>query len=154
MKKKIILVSVVAALGASYAFAQAGPQPDPGTVIATSNSSMLVKMTSSMSTTRSKPGDVVTGEVIDPRELRGAVVEGKIERADHDILNFSFDTVRAEGKTYPIQSRLVSITSSKGNEGRDDLDQRIRIEGAGIIAYGVNSALDEGAEVRVTAWKK
>jgi hypothetical protein len=48
----------------------------------------------------------------------------------------------------------MSITSSKGNEGRDDLDQRVRIEGVGIIAFGTKTALDEGAEVRVTAWKK
>jgi hypothetical protein len=48
----------------------------------------------------------------------------------------------------------VSVTSSKGNEGRDDLDQRIRIEGAGLIAFGIDSALDEGAEVRISAWKK
>jgi hypothetical protein len=115
---------------------------------------MLVKMTTSISTTSSKPGDVVTGEVIDPRQLRGAVVEGTVDRADHAILSFSFNTVRVGGNAYPIQSKLVSITSSKGNEGRDDLDQRVRIEGVGIIAFGTKTALDEGAEVRVTAWKK
>jgi hypothetical protein len=89
----------------------------------------------------------------DPRELRGARVERTVDRADHDILSFSFHTIWIGDKSYPIQSRLVSVTSSHGNEGRDDLDQRVRIEGAGIIAYGVSTALDEGAEVRITAWK-
>ena len=56
--------------------------------------------------------------------------------------------------TWPVQSRIVSVTSSKGNEGRDDLDQRIRIEGVGIIAFGQTTALDEGAEVRMTLWRK
>jgi hypothetical protein len=153
MKLKIAL-SVAASLCGSYALAQSDPRPEPGSVIATSNSSMLVKMTTSMSTTTSKPGDPIAGEVIDPRELRGARVQGKVERADHDILAFSFDKVIADGKTFPIQSKLVSVTSSKGNEGRDDLDQRIRIEGAGLIAFGIDSALDEGTEVRISAWKK
>ncbi len=153
MKTKIILV-LATTLCASYAFGQAAPRPDPATVIASQNSSMLVKMTSAENTTTSKPGDPVTGELIDPNTLRGATVEGKIDRADHDVLAFSFDVLHIDGKTFPIQSKLVSITSSAGNEGRDDLNQRIRIEGAGIIAYGVTTALNEGAEVRITAWKK
>lgn len=146
--KRIILVLI------ALLFPAAALAADPASVLATSNSSFLVKMTSSMSTTSSKPGDKITGELIDPAKLRGAVVEGTVERADHDILNFSFTTVRIGDKTYPIQSQIVSITSSKGNEGRDDLDQRVRIEGAGIIAFGVSTVLDEGAEVRLTAWKK
>jgi len=149
--KPIILI-LGALLYPTCALAQEGPRG--AITIPESNSSMLVKMTTSISTTSSKPGDVVTGEVIDPRQLRGAVVEGTVDRADHAILSFSFNTVRVGGKAYPIQSKLVSITSSKGNEGRDDLDQRVRIEGAGIIAFGTRTALDEGAEVRVTAWKK
>lgn len=149
--KSIFLVPI-ALLCATPAFGQEG-QNDPS-YIAASNSSMLVKMNTSISTTASKVGDPITGEIIDPRQLRGAVVEGTVDRADHAILAFSFHTVRVNGKAYPIQSKLVSITSSKGNEGRDDLDQRVRIEGVGIIAFGTKTALDEGAEVRVTAWKK
>lgn len=150
MKPAILVLAAL--LFSTRAFAQRAA--DPGAEIADSNSSFLVKMTSSMSTTGSKPGDVVTGEVIDPVPLRGAHVEGTVDRADHDILSFSFHTLAFRGKSYPIQSKLVSITSSKGNEGRDDLDQRIRMEGAGLIAYGTTTALDEGAEVRVSAWKK
>lgn len=149
---KTLILLPLALLGAASALAQEGPSEK--IVIADANSSMLVKMTTSMSTTTSKVGDRVAGVLIDPRQLRGAQIEGAVERSDHNILSFAFDTIRIEGKTYPIQSRLVSVTSSKGNEGRDDLDQRIRIEGVGIIAFGVNSALDEGAEVRITAWKK
>lgn len=147
-----IILLPAALLCAAPIFAQEGASDK--VVIAESNSSLLVKMTSSLGTATSKAGDVVTGEVIDPRELRGAHAEGTVHRADRSILDFSFHTLRAGGKTYPIRSRLVSITSSKGNEGRDDLDQRIRIEGVGIIAFGTSTALDEGAEVRLTAWKK
>jgi hypothetical protein len=149
---KTFILMPLALLGTAPALAQEGP-PEK-IVIAEANSSMLVKMTTSMSTTTSKVGDRVAGMLIDPRQLRGAQIEGAVERSDHNILSFAFDTIRIDGKAYPIQSRLVSVTSSKGNEGRDDLDQRIRIEGVGIIAFGVHSALDEGAEVRITAWKK
>jgi len=153
MKKAMIVLA--AALCATGALAQEnGREKEGAAALADANSSMLVKMTSSMSAATSKVGDPVTGELIDPRELRGARVEGTVDRADHDILSFSFHTIWIGDKSYPIQSRLVSVTSSHGNEGRDDLDQRVRIEGAGIIAYGVSTALDEGAEVRITAWKK
>ena len=151
MKKTILILAT--SLYATCAFAQDSAK-EGAAALAESNSSMLVKMTSSMSAATSKVGDPVTGELIDPRELRGAKVEGSVDRADHDILSFSFHTIWIGDKRYPIQSRLVSITSSRGNEGQDDLGQRIRIEGAGIIAYGVSTALDEGAEVRITAWKK
>lgn len=123
-------------------------------VVSPMNSSMLVKMNSSISSTASKPGDRITGMLIDPRELRGVVIEGKVDRADHAILGFSFDRIIVGGKVIPIQSHLVSLTSSKGNEGRDDLDNRVRIEGVGIIAFGTATAVDEGAEVRITAWKR
>jgi len=44
--------------------------------------------------------------------------------------------------------------SSKGNAGQDDLGQRIRIAGGGLIAYGITIAVDEGAEIRFVAWEK
>lgn len=153
MKKNMFVLA--AALYATCASAQeSGPEKEGVAAFADANSSMLVKMTSSMSAATSKVGDPVTGELIDPRELRGARVEGTVDRADHDILGFAFDTIWIGNKSYPIQSRLASITSSRGNGGQDDHGQRIRIEGAGIIAYGVSTALDQGAEVRITAWKK
>jgi hypothetical protein len=150
MKSNILLLGAL--MLPSNALAQEGPAEGP--VIAASNSTMLVKMTNSASSTDSKPGDKVTGILIDPRDLRGATVEGMVIRADHAILNFAFDTLHHQGKTYRMQSRLVSVTSSKGNDGMDDLDQRLRIEGVGIIAYGTRTAIDEGAEIRITAWQK
>jgi hypothetical protein len=147
--RSIILLTL---LCASSALAQPGARAP--FALAETNSSFLVKMNSSMSTTSSKVGDVITGQVIDPVSARGGEVQGKVDRADHAILAFSFDTLRLDGKTYDVQSRIVSITSSAGNEGQDDKGQRVRIEGVGIIAYGTATALDEGAEVRLTVWKK
>jgi hypothetical protein len=147
-----IILLLICAFCASSAFAQ--PRVREKFVLAETNSSFLVKMNTSMSTTSSKVGDAITGQVIDPVSARGGKVEGIVDRADHAILGFSFHTLRLDGKTYPVQSRIVSLTSSAGNEGRDDLDNRVRIEGAGIIAYGTAVAVNEGAEVRLTIWRK
>jgi len=149
---KAIILTLFALLYASCAFARGGPGDVPA--IAASNSGVLVKMTSGMSSTTSKPGDPVTGEIIDPVSLRGARLDGKVDRADHSILKFSFQTLVVGGKRYPVQTQLTSIVNSKGDEGQDDLEQRIRIEGGGIIAYGTATTLDEGAEVHMSLWKK
>jgi hypothetical protein len=149
---KAIILTLIAVLYATCAFARGGP--GDAAPIANSSSGVLVKMTSGMSTTASKPGDAITGEIIDPVSLRGARLQGRVDRADHSILKFSFQTLRVEGNSYPVQSQLTSIVNSKGDEGKDDLDQRIRIDGGGIIAYGTATSLDEGAEVHMSIWTK
>lgn len=149
---KTIILTALVSLVAAPAIAQSGTT---GTSpIAPVNSDALIKMTSGMSTTTSKPGDPFTGEIIDPVSLRGATLKGQIDRADHSILKFSIQSITVGGKTYPVQSRLISIVNSKGIEGKDDMDQRIRIDGGGIIAYGTASSLDEGAEVNMSIWKR
>jgi hypothetical protein len=149
---KTIILPIIAVLCAVPASAQSGS--GSASPIAATNSDALLKMTSGMSTTSSKPGDPVTGEFIDPVSLRGATIKGRIDRADHSILQFSIQSVTIDGKTYPVQSKLISIVNSKGVEGKDDMDQRIRIDGGGIIAYGTASSLDEGAEVNMSIWKR
>lgn len=128
--------------------------PDTGIAITGPNSNFVVKMTSSMNAASSKPGDTVTAVVIDPVPLRGGRVEGTIDRADHSFLNFSFHTLHFEGRTYRLKSIITSVVSSKGNAGQDDLGQRIRIAGGGLIAYGTTTTVDEGAEIRFVAWEK
>lgn len=130
-----------------------GESSDSGITLSGENSGFLVKLTTSMSSETSKPGDTIAGMIIDPRPLRGGSVEGTIERADRSFLNFSFHTVSFEGKTYPIESKVTAIVSSKGNAGQDDLGQRIRIAGD-IIAYGTKTAINEGAEIYFVAWDK
>jgi hypothetical protein len=150
--KPIIFPVLMALVSPSSAMGQT--RPTDGVIIAETNSTMLVKMTSSVNSSTSKVGDLVTGTLIDPRNLRGDIVEGRVTRADHAIIAFSFDRLRHNGKVYPFQSQIISVTSSKGNEGRDDLDNRVRIEGVGVIAFGNVTAFNEGAEIRITAFKK
>lgn len=149
---KTIILTAVAILWTASALAQAGAA-DANPVAAT-DSHVLIKVTSGMNTTSSKPGDPFTGEIINPVALRGATLNGRIDRADHSIMHFSILSLTVSGKTFPVQSRLISIVNSKGDEGKDDLDQRIRIEGGGIIAYGTASSLDEGSEINMSLWQK
>jgi hypothetical protein len=150
---KTFILSLVALFYMSCAFGAEGP--DGSVPIAGQDSFVQVKLTSSMSATSSKPGDAVTAVVMGPAPaLLGALLEGTIDRADHDVLAFSFHTLSVNGKTYPIQSRVVSLMNSKNIAGQDDLGQRIRIEGPLMIAYGVTTTLDEGAEIHLSIWEK
>jgi hypothetical protein len=116
------------------------------------NSNFLVKLTNSIST-ESEEGDPVTGVVINPAPLRGGRVKGSLGEAAGPHLSFSFHTLDIGEKTYSMESEVTSIVNSKGNPGRDDLDQRVRV-GGGIVAYGTETALNEGAEVRFVAWQE
>lgn len=118
------------------------------------NSDFLVKLTSGLSAQTSKPGDVVTGVLIDPGIFRGGRVEGTVELVRLSDLRFSFHTVHFQGKTYAIESTVTSVVSSTGNAGQDDLGQRIRVAGGTVIAYGTTTAIDEGAEIRLVGWDK
>jgi len=118
------------------------------------NCNFLVKLTSYINAGTNKPGDVVTGVVIVPAILRGGRVEGTIERADHGILRFSFQRLKFKEYSYDIGSAVTGVVSSKGMAGQDDLGQRVRMDGGGIVAYGTTTAIDEGAEIRFVAWEK
>jgi hypothetical protein len=117
------------------------------------NSNFLIKLTSSLNAATSKPGDPVTGVVILPLAARGGRVVGRVDRADHCILKFSFQTMTYKDKAWQLHSELTSVVSSKGNAGQDDLGQRVRLDGGGVIAYGVTTAIDEGAEIRFVGWE-
>src|SRR5580658_666012 len=144
---KPIIFSLVALFWSSCAFAADAPQGS--SPIAPKSSFVWVKLTSAMSTTSSKPGDPVTAFVMGPGEgLEGATIEGTVDLADHCTLAFSFHTLKLNGKTYPIQSRLISIENSKGIAGQDDLGQRVGVT-ANITAYGITTALNEGSEVQL-----
>jgi hypothetical protein len=149
---KPIILALAASLWSSCAIgadATQGSSP-----IAAQSSFVWAKLTSSMSSTSSKPGDPVTAFVMGPGEgLEGATIEGTVDLADHCTLAFSFHTLKLNGKSYPIQSRLISIENSKGIAGQDDLGQRVGVT-ANITAYGITTALNEGSEIQLSIWEK
>lgn len=129
--------------------------PQGSSLLAAQDGFVEVKLTSSMSTTSSKPGDPVTAVVMGPQALQGATLEGTVVHAEYDTLDFSFHTLRfLNGKTCSIQCRVVSLVNSKGIAGQDDLGQRVRYDGSGVIGYGIHTAVNEGAEIDLTVWKK
>ena len=147
---KPIIFALVAMFCTSCAFGADGSLP-----IAGQDSFVQVKLTSSMIVGTSKPGDVVTAVVMGPApSLLGGRMEGTIDRAEHSVLTFSFHTLNVDGTVYPVQTRLLAVMNSKGIEGQDDLGQRIRLEENNMVAYGIMTALNEGAEVRLSVWKK
>ncbi len=148
-----LLLALVAAFGWSCALgADAPPTPSP---VAAQSSFVWAKLTTSLSTTSSKRGDPVTALVMGPGEaLLGATLEGTVDRAERATLSFTFHQLRLyNGKTYAVQSRLISVVNSKGVAGQDDLGQRVG-ENAGIVAYGITTALNEGSEVFLSVWAK
>ena len=150
---KPILLALIALFFTTSVCAADGP--DGSVPIAGQDSFVQVKLTSSMIVGSSKPGDAVTAVVMGPApSLLGARMEGTIDRAEHCVLTFSFHTLSLDGTVYPVRSRIVAIMNSKGIEGQDDLGQRIRLEENDMVAYGITTALDEGAEVRLSVWKK
>jgi len=150
---KPIIFALIALFWSSCAFGANGPEgADP---IAAVSSFVQVKLTSSMSAASSKVGDPVTAVAMGPdHRLLGATMEGTVDRAEKDVVAFSFHTLKLNGNSYPIQSQVISVVNSKGIAGQDDLGQRVRVEGDNVIAYGITTALNDGSEIRLSVWKK
>ena len=86
--------------------------------------------------------------------MLGATIEGTVDKAERSNLAFTFHRLKLfNGKTYAVQSRLIAIVNSKGIAGQDDLGQRVG-ENAGITAYGITTALNEGSEIYLSVWKQ
>lgn len=156
--RSILLVFVIAFFVASCG-QDAGVDPShitasPGVDISGESSNFLVKLTSDISPESNKPGDPVTGVLIDPTIFRGGRVEGTIELAHRSDIQFSFHTVHFDGSSYAIESTVTSVVNSKGNAGHDDFGQRIRVAGGTVIAHGTTTAISEGAEIRFVAWQE
>lgn len=148
---KHIIFASLALFWSSCGFGAGVPQSSIH--IPAQDSSVKVKLTSSMSTTSSKPGDPVTAVVMGPYE--GATLEGTVVHASYDTLVFSFHTLKLmNGKSYPIQSKVISLVNSKGIEGQDDLGHRVRYDGGEVIGYGIHTAVSEGSEIVLSIWKK
>lgn len=149
---KPIILALAALFWSSCALGADGPQG--GSPVAKQSSFVWVKLTSSMSSTSSKPGDPVTAVAMGPGEgLLGATLEGTVDRAERGTLSFSFHKLKINGKTHLVQSRIISIVNSKGVAGQDDLGQRVG-ENADITAYGITTALNEGSEIHLSVWEK
>lgn len=157
MKTKLAMKPLIFALVAAFwSFCALGADAPPSSSpVAAQSSFVWAKLTTSLSTTSSKPGDPVTALVMGPGEaLLGATLEGTVVKAERSNLAFSFHRLKLyNGKSYAVQSRLIAVVNSKGVAGQDDLGQRVG-ENAGITAYGISTALNEGSEIYLSVWKQ
>ena len=86
---------LAAALCATGALAQeSGREQEGAAVLSDANSSMLVKMTSSMSAATSKVGDPVTGELIDPYDGMSDIARGIVRAVGDPDERFLEDPLR------------------------------------------------------------
>ena len=108
------------------------------------NSKMTVKLLAPLSTKTNKAGDKISAQVVDPPAFKGDIVGGEVKRVKNggkihgkSILNFTFDTLYHQGKTIPIESSVLSVTNSRGQENVDEEGQVIKKKNnVGKVALG------------------
>jgi len=109
----------------------------------------LVKLSDTLDSRTSRKGDRIGAVVIAPVSLRGGRMEGIVEEAEGARLRFSFFTLRFAGRTVSIRSELTGVVNSKGDPGRDDLGQPVRVDNGAMVGAGSATAIHEGAELRL-----
>jgi OmpA-OmpF porin, OOP family len=88
---------------------------------------LQVELMNRVATDTSRKGDLVSVRVTSPANFQGAVVEGKIAEAKsgaksngQSVLDIDFDTLRFNGAVTSINSRIKSVSNSKGQANVDE----------------------------------
>lgn len=94
-------------------------------------SDFRVKLLGPLSTKTSQKDDQITAQVISPQRFSGDIMEGKVTEVKssgkmkgQSVLNFTFETVHHGGRNISVQSTVLSVTNSKGQQ---DVDEEGRI---------------------------
>jgi hypothetical protein len=90
-----------------------------------------VKLLGPLSTKTSQVDDQITAQVISPQRFSGDIMEGRVTEVKssgkmkgQSVLNFTFETVHHGGRNIAVQSSVLSVTNSKGQQ---DVDEEGRI---------------------------
>jgi hypothetical protein len=124
-----------------------------------------VQLTQSLSTKANQKGDKVTAMVLEPVELKGAILEGTVKEAKasgdikkESVLNFGFGLLHHNGSTYPVRSEVTKFYNSKGQENADEEGQIVKkrndIGKAALIAgigAGIGAIADQNNRGRGAA---
>ena len=88
---------------------------------------LQVELMNRVATDTSRKSDLVSMRVTSPANFQGAVVEGKIAEAKsgaksngQSVLDIDFDILRYNGAVTPINSRIKSVSNSKGLANVDE----------------------------------
>lgn len=95
--------------------------------------SFTIKLTTPLSTSTSHKGDPVSGQVVQPANFAGDLMQGHVTevktgnklRGDA-VLNFNFDMLQHGGASLPVASSVTSIANSKGQVDVDEEGRAIR----------------------------
>jgi hypothetical protein len=88
---------------------------------------LQVELMNRVGTETSRKGDLVSARIISPATFQGSIVEGKVKESisgsksrGQSILDIEFDTLRQGGTATPINSRIKSVSNSKGEVNVDE----------------------------------
>lgn len=94
-------------------------------------SDFRVKLLGPLSTKTSQQDDQITAQVISPQRFNGDIMEGRVTEVKSSgkmkgkaVLNFTFETLHHNGRNIAVQSSVLSVTNSKGQQ---DVDEEGRI---------------------------
>lgn len=108
------------------------------------NSTMTVKLLAPLSTKTNEAGDKISAQVVDPPGFKGDMVSGEVKKVKNggkihgtSVLNFIFDKLYHQDKTITIESNVLSLINSHGQENVDEEGQVIdKKNNIGKVALG------------------
>jgi hypothetical protein len=117
------------------------------------NSQLTVKLLAPLSTKTNKAGDKISAQVIDPSVFKGDIVGGEVKKVKNggkingkSVLNFTFDTLYHKGVNIPIESSVLSVTNSRGQENVDEEGEVVKKKNnVGKVALGTALGAGLGA---------
>ena len=107
----------------------------------------LVKLSTDLSTKKTKAGDRVAAFVISPERFLGATFEGTVDRVSGTELRFIFRTLRYRTATTRVTSAIVDFVNSKGHKLVDEQERPLQVVDGVVISKASDFAIDEGAEL-------
>jgi len=132
----------------------ASPEPGRFAMLEFREDKFEVRTLSLLSASSSRPRDIFQAQIVIPRNVRGALIEGHVvkSKASGKIkgkseLLFSFDRlVLKDGTSIPISARLEGVRNSRGDQGVDDEGRVLARSSAwkDVAKTGVISAIGAG----------
>jgi hypothetical protein len=111
------------------------------------NTACVVRLLSPLSTRTAREGDLFTAMMEEPKELQGAIVEGRITKLKKPEkgtnkgkaeLQFQFETLTWQNQTKKIQAELTDV---KNSEGKSKVDEEGHVIGVSSHKKRVLGAL-------------
>jgi hypothetical protein len=117
--------------------AQSGNYPTSGPLSIPRNAMLLIELQSGLSTDDSQRGDRFQARVIDPRELEGSIIEGRVTRVKRAgkvkgtaELQLSFETIRTpDGRTTAFNADVVEIVDMGNRDDSGTVDSEGGVKG-------------------------